>query len=336
MVRVVYDIKEQLVAAGADISKGIFGVIGPVDASNITRFMWDGIQWTPEIIFERLLWVALGVIPVMIGAAVFNRFDPARGRILAKRGEAPLRRLTRLIGRPGLAIKTGDREKHKAAATVTAPPAIKLTPLGERAQHIRFVSIVRTEFLLMLKGHGWWWYAGAIGLIVAVPLVPSEKAAQMLFAAAYLWPILVWSKMGNREMRHQTHQIIFSAPYPLRRHLPAIWVAGVLITAVLGAGFVARMLLAGHWQALYAPVIGILFVPTLALALGVWTNGSRTFEVVYLLLWYISVQGGTTVFDYRGATIKAASSGVPLYYLAATIGLVLLAVLGRQKQMRYQ
>ena len=335
MARVVYDIKQQLIAAGADISKGIFGVIGPVDASNITRFTWDGMQWTSEIILERLLWVALGVIPVMIAAAVFNRFDPAGGRILAKRGRPPLRRLARLIGRTGSAVQTGDKEENEAAA-LAGRPAVELTPLDRSARHGRFLSIVKAELLLMVKGHGWWWYIGALGLIVATPLVPLEKVAQILFAAAWLWPILVWSKMGNRELRHQTHQIVFSAPHPLRRQLPAIWVAGVFVTAVLGAGFVTRILLAGHWQYMYAPVIGVLFVPTLALALGVWTNGSRMFEVVYLLLWYISVQGGTTVFDYRGATIEAAASGVPFYYLAATIGLALLAVLGRQKQMRYQ
>ncbi|MDH4157293.1 MAG: hypothetical protein OEW00_08470 [candidate division Zixibacteria bacterium] len=336
MARIVYDIKQQLIDAGADISKGIFGVIGPVDASNVTRFTWDGIQWTPEIILERLLWVALGVIPVMIAAAVFNRFDPAGGAILARRGEAPLRRLARLIRLPGSAVRTGDKEEREAAALPAGRRAVELTPLDKRTQHTRFLSIVRMELTLMVKGHGWWWYVGAIGLIVATPLVPLEKAAQILFAAAWLWPILVWSKMGNLELRHQTHQIVFSAPYPLRRQLPATWVAGVAIAAVLAAGFMMRTLLAGHWQYLYAPLIGALFVPTLALALGVWTNGSRMFEVVYLLLWYISVQGGTTVFDYRGATVEAVAAGVPFYYLAATIGLMLLAVLGRHKQMRLQ
>ena len=82
--------------------------------------------------------------------------------------------------------------------------------------------------------------------------------------------------------------------------------------------------------------IGALFIPSLALALGAWTNGSRTFEIVYLLLWYMSIQSGATVFDYRGATAEAISSGIPLYYFIITIILIVLAGLGRQKQLRFQ
>jgi hypothetical protein len=158
----------------------------------------------------------------------------------------------------------------------------------------------------------------------------------MLFAAAWLWPILLWSEMGVRESKYQTYQTVFSTAHPVRRQFPAIWLGGVAAAIVMGAGFAFRMIITGSGLNLFAVAIGALFIPSLALALGVWTNGSRTFEIVYLLLWYMSIQSGAIVFDYRGATAEAISSGIPLYYLIITIVLIVLAVLGRQKQMRSQ
>ena len=188
----------------------------------------------------------------------------------------------------------------------------------------------------MLKGHSWWLYMCALGLVIATPLVPVDRTAQMLFAAAWLWPILVWSEMGVREIKHHTNQTVFSTAHPVRRQFPAIWLAGVVVAMVMGAGFAFRMIVTGSGQNLYAVAIGALFVPSLALALGVWTNGSRAFEIAYLLLWYMSIQSGATVLDYRGATAEAISSGMPLYYIIITLILITLAVLGRQKQLRFQ
>jgi hypothetical protein len=220
--------------------------------------------------------------------------------------------------------------------TVSDRSAINLTSIKLDGLRTPFVSIVKAELFLMLKGHSWWWYMCALGLVVATPFVPLDRVAQMLFAAAWLWPILVWSEMGVREIKHQTYQTVFSTAHPVRRQFPAIWLAGVIVAVAMGAGFAFRLILTGSGQDIYAIAIGALFIPSLALALGVWTNGSRTFEITYLLLWYMSIQSGATVFDFRGATAEAVSSGIPLYYIIITIILIVLAVLGRQRQIRFQ
>ncbi len=133
----------------------------------------------------------------------------------------------------------------------------------------------------MLKGQKWWWYAVAAGLIVACAAVPDASARGMLLACAWFWPILIWSKMGVREVRDQTSQLIFSAPHPLARQLPAVWLAGVVLALITGSGFGGRLLLAGDWRGLLAWLIGALFIPTLALTLGVWSGSSKLFEIVY-------------------------------------------------------
>ena len=336
VARITSDIREKLTAAGVDIHKGIFGIIGPADGNSVSRFMWDGIRWTPDLILERLLWVGLGAIVVMIAAIPFDRFDPAGSRVLV-RSSRTLERFSRKLKRksdPNIA--TAERRGNGVDVMAIERSAVNLTPVNRDGLRTPFLSIVKAELLLMLKGHSWWWYMCAIGLVVATPFVPLDRVAQMLFAAAWLWPILVWSEMGVREIKYQTYQTVFSTAHPVRRQFLAIWMAGVVVAIAMGAGFAFRMIVTGSGQNLYAVAIGALFIPSLALALGAWTNGSRTFEIVYLLLWYMSIQSGATVFDYRGATAEAISSGIPLYYIIITIILMVLAVLGRQKQIRFQ
>jgi hypothetical protein len=45
---------------------------------------------------------------------------------------------------------------------------------------------------------------------------------------------------------------------------------------------------------------GAVFIPSLALALGVLSRTHRLFQAVYLPLWY-TVANGLPVFDYMGA-----------------------------------
>jgi hypothetical protein len=333
LTRIVLDIKEHLTAAGIDTSKGIFGVIGPIEGESVNRFVWEGIQWTPEMTLERLIWVGLAVLVTAMAAIPFNRFDPAGNKIIIKGGNVLSNIYRQGKKHPG-DNGTLDENRNNNLSTFSAgKSAAKLTPVKREKPQTSFIPLIRAELLLMLKGHKWWWYIIVLGLIIPTPFIPIDYAAQMLFALASIWPILVWSKMGIREIKYQTYQTVFSVAFPLRRQFPAILIAGVFISFIMSSGYAARMIISGGFEHLYAIAIGAIFVPSMALALGVWTNGSRAFEIVYLVLWYMSIQSGATAFDYRGATGEAISSGIPFYYLVIAVILVVLAVIGRKKQI---
>jgi hypothetical protein len=140
--------------------------------------------------------------------------------------------------------------------------------------------------------------------------------------------------MGSRERRHDTEQIVFSVPRPLGRQLLSTWLVGMCVAAMAGGGFAIRQAVTGQWAAVGAWAVGVAFVPSLALALGTWSGSSRAFEVVYTLMWYLGPINRVPALDYVGFTPEAVVSRVPLCYLSASVVLLILAVLGRWRQMR--
>jgi len=75
----------------------------------------------------------------------------------------------------------------------------------------------------------------------------------------------------------------------------------------------------------------VLFIPCLAIALGTWKRGSKAFEVIYPILWYLgplNPQSGLAVLDYLGLHTTAPVNMQPLWFGCGIAGLVLLALIG--------
>jgi hypothetical protein len=132
--------------------------------------------------------------------------------------------------------------------------------------------------------------------------------------------------MGNRERKNNTDQMVFSSPRPVLRQFPATWLAGILVTMLFGIAGAVVFLINGDLLGMVGWIGGVIFIPTLALALGVFSSGSRLFEVVYLFLWYMGPYQKIPVFDFI--------TGAPQIYLMGSVGLLLLAAFWRGKQVR--
>jgi hypothetical protein len=145
--------------------------------------------------------------------------------------------------------------------------------------------------------------------------------------------MLLWSSLGAREIRFDTTALLFSAARPLGRQLPATWLSGVVLAVLTGGGAALRFLAAGQWDSLGAWAVGALFIPTLALALGLWSGSGKLFEVTYLVLWYIGPMNQVPAMDYTGATPAGLASGMPLIFLGVTALLMTAAVAGRRRQL---
>ena len=73
---------------------------------------------------------------------------------------------------------------------------------------------------------------GVIGWWIAALAAPLDGVRQFVLPLTWLWPVLIWSQMGTREARHNTGAILFASAYPVKRQLPAVWLAGIIINLV--------------------------------------------------------------------------------------------------------
>jgi hypothetical protein len=212
--------------------------------------------------------------------------------------------------------------------------SIRLTPLASRTLHSGALGLWAAELRLALKGYRWWWYAVAGGLLIAQFAAPLDISRGPLLALAWVWPILVWSALGAREARFGTEQLLFSCARILPRQFPAAWLAGALVAAITGLGAAVRLALAGQGAGLLAWGAGVLFIPSLALALGVWSGTSKFFEGLYIALWYVGPLNRVPGFDFTGSANGLQTTRFALKYLGVAVTLVGAAFFRRSRQLR--
>ena len=289
----------------------------------LATFTWRGIGWTTHLLQTRLLLVGLATGISLFASVRFSRFDPSR----EGRG---------MVEPPSDVLDVEDVESHP----VPPPEQVRLRPLGEGASQFSFLSMLSAECRLVLGELrdlpflGRYGSAVAGALAIAGLLLPLDNARGAMLPLAWFLPVLIWSKLGTREARHRMDQLVFSSARSLRRQLPAVWVAGVLLALATGSGVALNMALHGEWPGVLALAVGALFIPSLALCLGVWTGSSKSFEFIYSLLWYIGPMNRVESLDFMGALPGSVDAGIWRIYLAFTFILLVLAFMGRRWQIR--
>ena len=280
----------------------------------VHTFYWSGVDWTASILATRFIWMLAAVGIALVASVFFHRFDPAYEWSMTKKKVSPI------------PVNNGEVLEPRPLVSLG-----HLTPITRAESQWRFPSLVGSELRVMLKGLRWWWYLVSAGLVVASLCSPSE-AREGILIAAWIWPVLVWSQMGSREARFATQSLIFSAPRPLYRQLPATWTAGVVVAALTGGGVSVRLLLSADWHGLAAWFAGALFIPSLALALGVWSGSSKPFEALYTVWWYIGPAHQAPGLDFMGT---APASQNPGLFLLLAAGLLMASYWGRRVRLAY-
>ena len=308
---------------------GIAFNVGPLQTTTKT-FLWTGIQWTRVLLLSRLMMLAIAILLALLAAVFFDRFDPARTGWVAPGGWLP-------GAKPRRAGKSRAEGLADARNGIELPTqgqgAARLTPVPRTAIRSRFVQLVVAELRLLLRGHGWWWYAGAAGLFIACVASPMDAARTGLLPVAWIWPVLIWSQMGTREAQWSTGALIFSAPRAMPRQLMASYAAGVIVALATGGGLALHLLFVADLAGLGAWAAGALFIPALALALGVCSGSRKFFEALYTVWWYMGPMHHIRQIDFMGTT---AASRTPGPYLAAAVLLVLVAYAWRRVRLQYR
>jgi len=263
-------------------------------------FHWSGVEWTSARIALRMSWFVIAFLIALVAALPFDRFE---------KGTIP-------FFRPPRDPRSGE-EKRGWSPSLPG----------------RLPSAYAGELKLMINGRAWWFWLVFIGFIVAGALTPIAVSRGRILPFAWIWPMLAWSAMGAREAKYGTEELVFTAPRPIARQLPALYFAGVTVAIAAGSGVALRCLIAGSFAGLGGWLVGALFIPALALAFGVVSGGSKLFEAFYTVFWYIGPMQPVPALDFMGASDAALAARMPLYYLVATVALLALAAFGRRLRL---
>jgi hypothetical protein len=277
-------------------------------------FVWNGFDWTMTIVAARIAWVLVACGVTMLAAAIFDRFD-AHGS----------------GGRQTGTTEAGQQDTPIAVLSQVLPQ-IHLSPLSSRGSGFSFARLVLSELGLLLKGQRWWWYAVAAALAIASAVVPNPHVRAGLVSVDLIWPVLLWSQLGAREASFNTSAMVFSCPHPLAVQFPATWLSGAILSVLIGAAFALRVLAGGDVRSFAACVAGMLFIPSLALALGAWTGHSKAFEAFYTVWWYAGPANHMPGLDFFGTTPASCS---PILYAVLAAALLVIAVMGRRAKLAY-
>ncbi|MFB6892452.1 hypothetical protein ACFCX4_24430 [Kitasatospora sp. NPDC056327] len=301
-------LRDGLAAHGADLgsdefSLGLTRVDTPLEA-----FHWDGAGFGGGFLAQRALLVLLAVALAALPALWFTRFDPAR---------AGLRTATRAPSGAG-----------DTPPTTVAPAAAFRTSLPTAAPRRSvpgsgFGRLLLGEARILFADASRWWWLAAAGLVVAGLAVPADTGVGAVLPAAWVWPVLLWSRLGSRSAEYGLEVLLSACPAG-RTRLLAEWGSGVLLTAMTGAGVLVRLAAAGDTAGVAAWSAGALFVPSLALALGTLSRTHRLFQALYLPLWYLAVNQ-VAALDFMGTVRRAGIPAGPSPLLVTAIAAVLLA-----------
>ncbi|ELY93524.1 hypothetical protein C482_19039 [Natrialba chahannaoensis JCM 10990] len=285
--------------------------------SEVITFEWDGSSWPGWFYANRLGLAVIGLGLVLVATLPYERYNSSEGSMSWTLGNRFARFTPSIFSR----FRNPFRASENASTPrVVNPTDVSLTPVTDRSAG-GFGRLFAQELKLLTRGYPRWWYAGTV-LIAAVGLSGSAPP-EVLVPIAAIWPLFVWSGMGYRTARHRITPFIVASKQPYRQLL-AEWAAGALVAAAFFGVTLWPMILETGLDGIVVLVGAIVFVPSVAQALGLWSHTRRVFELGYLLLWYIGLVNGVPPLDFAGATTETVGTVTPLLFGA--IGLVALTI----------
>ena len=312
--------------AAAEFSLGFTKLDHPLGT-----FTWTGLHPAAGFASARLVLLVVAAGLAVLPAVWFGRFDPARA------GRRPGRQ--DVDAAPGAA---GEPEAGAAGVAQGGRAGLSYRPLPAVARGRAGLAAGRLlagEARILVQGVSRWWWLAAAGLTVlslAVPrdlVRPAGASTALLLSAAWIWPILIWSRLGTQRRENGLDSLLGAYP-GAGRQLAAEWLAGLALTVALGLGPLLSMIIARDGAGAAAWAGGALFIPSLALLLGTVSGTHRVFQVLYLILWY-AVVNHVAAADYMGTVLVRGRPAGPSPAVVAGAGLAMLAVAFAIRALRH-
>jgi hypothetical protein len=333
-ITLAYDLTFESIRAAVPGFESSFANFG-TGGSNAQTFRYEGGPWPVWFFAQRLGTIVIGLTVTLVAALPFNWFRATDGLLTKVRRRLPLDETSPAgTTHPDSTPQTPADTTDTAMSAPTVSDDITIPSVTQRGTG-GFRRVLTMELRRLLRGQPRWWYLGA-GLLLLVPLGialtggGNEGVARGLLPLIAIWPLFVWSRIGSQTARHGIRPQILTSEYPVGQ-LFAEWLAGCLITVIVGAGAFTIFVATVGPTALIGIAGLVTFPPSLALAAGLWTASPRLFEALYLGVWYIGPLNGAFVADFVGITPRGTALGIPLIFALA--GVVLVAAAAQHRRV---
>jgi hypothetical protein len=279
------------------------------------------VRWSTGFLIGRLLLLgAAGAIVALAGYS-FRRFDEERTSVRHR------------FFRTAASAAKPDASNKSTTTPLEAPRIALLTPIVARSYRLGLTKLLIAELRIALNRISRWWCFVAVGIVIAGFLTPFATAYKFLLAAAWFWPLLIWSALGCRDQLYDTRQMVQSTTGGVWVQLSMQWLAGFFIAAGIGIFIGVRALILGDFGTLTHWLIGAMFIPSLAMTCGIMTSGRKLFEVLYTILFYIGPLNKVPLCDFTGSVINRNIQSSLSLWGAITGSLLLTTILVRKWQL---
>lgn len=277
----------------------------------IERVPWKGVPLTAGLAGMRAVNLLIALVPLLPAILLFDRFDPARGRLRARR-EGFFGRLARRWKERGFAaVPEGDGLPR---------PAVTLTPVTARPTA---AAAILAEARLVWESASFVKWPLAVAAMLA-GLLPGNLAQGAFLVL--LVPVI--SEAAAREKLAGTGPLVFSQPgVPTS---PVLWKTAAvgLVVLALGAPLAVRNLLVSPARGL-ACVGGLAAIAAISAAMGSLTAGGKLFTGLYLVCWYMGLSNVAPA-DFTSA-LSAKPEPVYCFIYIGVAAALLLAAYGRER-----
>jgi hypothetical protein len=290
-------------------------------APNLKTFVFNGVHWSAAFLTGRLLLLGAAGAILAVASYSFKRFDEERTSVkqhLFKKHPSPTASVT---------------PDEATSGSLEAPRIALLTPITTHSSHLGLTSLLIAELRIALNRISRWWYIVAAGIIVAGMLTPFDISYKFLLAAAWFWPMLIWSALGCRDQLYDTRQMVQSTPGGVWVQLSMQWLAGFIIAAGISSFIGIRAMISGDIGILAHWLIGAMFIPSLAMTCGLMTSGRKLFEVLYTILFYIGPLNKVPLCDFTGSVVYGSIQSSLSLWGVITGSLLLVTILLRRWQL---
>lgn len=286
-------------------------------------FEWHGVQWTGALLLQQLSLFLVAFLFITAASLLFHGF----------RNEAVTERQTRQKSAKESANAEWDNTGVDLVEYERKSSRVQVSSLTPAAVRNSFLSLVRAEWRLMMKNASLGWYTVASLLFVLCLVFSVNTSLQwMIGPITWIWPLVLWSGMGSRESGYQTQYLVVTSPRFATRHLAAVWVSGFMLTCMTGGGMAVRMILEGDAEHLMYWVSAVILIPSFSLACGMLTKTNRTFEVLYMVVWYLGPLNQMPYLDFMGTRPEEGRVLADSFiYLAISIGFLMFAFVSRRR-----